>query len=163
MRNKSVPIVTLVLVLLAGVALAQQTPKPMVATYDALATAILALKDAEADFVTTVLQVHHRRAKAAYDAGDYAAAAAEMAVFANEGDNAVAGVRKRLVDGGHHHHGGESAERYDTGFVVVTREAKRQINQAASAMRSAGGAPQARQAWESFDTAARSLIAPEEE
>ena len=38
----------------------------------------------------------------------------------------IAGVRKRLLEGGHHHHSskGEAQGEYEEGFVVVTRAAK---------------------------------------
>lgn len=165
MRKYTVPIAVLTLVLVAGVAWAQHTPKPMVATYQSLADAILALQSAEADLITSVLQLHHGQAMAAYEDGDYASAAAEMTLFANEGDNTMAGIRNRLVEGGHHHHhhhAGDSDEMYDPGFLAVTREAKAEIARAAAAMRDAGSAMAADAAWERFDAVAQPLISPEE-
>lgn len=158
MRGMRIPTLVLLAVLTAGITLAQQTPRSMVATYDALADAILALKQAEVDFAGAILQVHFAEATVAYEAGDYALAAAEMTLFGNEGDNAIEGVRKRLVDGGHHHHAADEAELYDPGYVIVTRAAKREIVQAAAAMRDAGDAAAARQAWQSFERVAGPLI-----
>ncbi len=41
-----------------------------------------------------------------------------MALFANEGDNAIAGIRKRLVEGGHHHNAaGEEQGIFEEGYV----------------------------------------------
>lgn len=161
MRRLRIPALVLLAFLTAGTGLAQQTPRPMVATYESLADAILALKRAEADFVGSVLQVHLRRARSAYESGDYATAAAEMTLFASEGDNAIQGVRNRLLEGGHHHHAGDDAELYDPGYVIVTREAKRQIVQAAAAMRDAGDAPAAEQAWRAFEQVATGLVSDE--
>ena len=46
--------------------------------------------------------------------------AALVAQIGNEGDAAVAAIRKRLVEGGHHHHAsGEQQGIYDPGFVIV--------------------------------------------
>jgi hypothetical protein len=93
------------------------------------------------------------------EAGEYEAAAAHMALFANEGDNAVAGIRKRLLDGGHHHHAeGEAEGEYEEGFVVVTRAAKAEILAAASALRQAGDDDARHAAWERFDQAAGALL-----
>ena len=59
---------------------------------------------------------------------DDALAAAELALFANEGDNAIGGVRKKLLEGGHHFNAaGEEAGVYEDGYVIVTREAKAAI------------------------------------
>ena len=59
-----------------------------------------------------------------------------MALFANEGDNAIAGTRKRLVDGGHHHHAdGEAKGQYESGFVIVTKGSKVHILAASAALR----------------------------
>lgn len=161
MRRLRISGLVLVLALAAGVGLAQQTPRPMVATYDSLADAILALKQTEADFVSSVLQVHLQRARDAHESGDFQAAAAEMTLFASEGDNAIQGVRNRLLEGGHHHHAGDDAELYDPGYVVVTREARREIVRAAAAMRDADGAPAARLAWQSFEQVAADLVSDE--
>ena len=117
----------LVVAIAAGAVLvwAQETPKDMVATYDALADGILALKRAEAGFVRSILDGHRHGAEAHFKAGDMGRAAAEMALWANEGDNAVGGIRKRLVEGGHHHNAdGEAKGIYEPGYVIVTKKAK---------------------------------------
>jgi hypothetical protein len=51
--------------------------------------------------------------------------AAAVGQIGTEGDNAVAGVRKRLLEGGHHFNAsGEAQGVYDEGYVVVTKAAK---------------------------------------
>jgi hypothetical protein len=118
------------------------TPEEFVATYDSLATAILATKQTEENLVRSILSTTYAHASAARaraaraiesrdDQGAQAALeelAAHVAQLGNEGDNAVAGIRKRLVEGGHHHNAeGESQGVYDPGFVVVTRAAKQKL------------------------------------
>ena len=62
-------------------------------------------------------------------------AAAAAALIANEGDKAVAAVRNRLLEGGHHHHAkAEIAEKYDPGFVIVTKVEKSKIIAQATAI-----------------------------
>src|SRR5262245_55387007 len=93
------------------------TPPEMVATYDALADIILGSRKGEEKLVRAILAAHYGHAqselghaRAALKAGDAAAAKAAVENLATavgqigtEGDNAVAGVRKRLLEGGHHH------------------------------------------------------------
>ena len=146
-------------VMLVGIAWAQETPPSLVASYDSLADAIIALKQAEADLVRSLLDHHRQAAEEAMQGGDYTAAAAEMALFANEGDNAVGGIRKRLVDAGHHHHAaGEAQGIYETGYVVVTSAAKREILAASAALRQAGSDSERQQAWSRFETTATELL-----
>jgi len=91
-------------------------------------------------------------------AKDYEKSAAEMALFANEGDNAIAGVRKRLLEGGHHHNAdGEAKGIYEPGYVIVTKKAKQKILAASSALRSAKDDAARKAAWEAFVEAADSL------
>jgi hypothetical protein len=134
------------------------TPPEMVATYNALADAILAVKRTEADLVRSILaathahgQVQLARAQRALAAGDAATAtaatealAADIAQLATEGDNRVAVVRKRLIEGGHHHNSaGEAQDLYDEGFVVVTRAAKAKLLDASRAVGQMSRAPKA--------------------
>jgi len=115
------------------------TPAEMVAAYDALADTILGANKTERKLVLAILAATYAHAKAelgrarqALKAGDTAAAkaavenvAAAVAQLGTEGDNAVAGVRKRLLEGGHHANSeGEAQGIYDPGYVVVTKAAK---------------------------------------
>ena len=144
---------------LAGMAWAQQTPSTLATSYSSLADAILALKQAEADLVRSILDHHMRAAEAAMMRGDFAAASAEIALFGSEGDNAIGGVRKRLVDSGHHHHaGGQSDDLYEPGYVIVTIEAKQEILAASAAMRRATDVGEREDAWYQFRQAAEGLL-----
>jgi hypothetical protein len=115
------------------------TPKEMVAAYDALADTILGANKAEDRLVKAILAAAYghaqgelARARAMLKAGDAAGAraavenlATDVGQIGTEGDNAVAGVRKRLLEGGHHHNAaGEAQGIYDEGYVVVTKVAK---------------------------------------
>ena len=115
------------------------TPAEMVAAYDALADTILGANKAEDRIVRAILATAYGhahaelgRARQALKAGDAATAraalenvAAAVGQIGTEGDNAVAGVRKRLLEGGHHHNAaGEAQGRFDEGYVVVTKVAK---------------------------------------
>jgi hypothetical protein len=134
------------------------TPVEMVATYNSLADAILAVKKTEAGLVRSILsagyahaQVELGRARAAIKANDAKASqaalenlAADVAGIASEGDAAVAAVRKRLLEGGHHHNAdGEAQGIYDQGFVVVTRAAKTALLDASRAIGQLARAPKA--------------------
>ena len=128
----------------------------MVATYQTLADAILAVKHTEANLVRSILSATHAhaqvelgRAQKAIKAGDAKAAqsavenlAADVAQLGTEGDNAVAAVRKRLLEGGHHHNAaGEAKGIYDEGFVMVTRAAKQTFLDASRAIGQMARAP----------------------
>ena len=160
MRANVKPLMILVAIALISIpAVAQKTPEPMVGTYDALAGAILDLRDAESDFVLAILDHHFRAAERAMKAGDSQLAAAQMALFANEGDNAVGGVRKRLIEGGHHHNAaGEAEGIYEEGYVVITRKAKRQALEASKAMREAKDDVARQAAWSDFQKVALELV-----
>jgi hypothetical protein len=122
-----------------------RTPPELVATYEALADTILAADKAEEGLVEAILSTTYghalaakKRAEQKIQAGESARAelenlAALVAQLGNEGDSAVAGVRKRLVEGGHHHNAkGEEQGIYDEGFVIVTRAAKKVFLEAAT-------------------------------
>jgi hypothetical protein len=150
----------LLIAAVVGYAAAAETPKPLVASYDSLADVILGAKQTEANLVEAILEGHRQHAEAAFQAKDHEGAAAEMALFANEGDNAVGGIRKRLLEGGHHHNAeGEAQGIYDPGFVIVTKKAKAAVLAAVSALRSAQDDAGREAAWESFVTAAEELLA----
>lgn len=125
------------------------TPKELVSSYNSLADAILAVKATEANLVRSILatayahaQADLGRARRALAAGrkDGAveaieALAAHVAQLGAEGDNAVAGIRKRLLEGGHHHNAaGEAQGVFDPGFVIVTKAAKKAFLDASRAI-----------------------------
>jgi hypothetical protein len=153
LARREVPIAALVALGLAA-RLGAETPPPatpseMVATYQSLADTILGAKRTEENLVRSVLaatyahaQSELARARAALKAGDTAAAraaienlAAAVGQIGTEGDNAVAAVRKRLLEGGHHHNAaGESQGVFDEGYVIVTKVAKRSLLEASRAL-----------------------------
>jgi hypothetical protein len=123
------------------------TPQPLVATYESLADTILGAKQTEWNLVHSILASTYSHAQATVggikmkveqgqDARAEIEALAELVgQLGNEGDAAVAAVRKRLLEGGHHHHsGGEEKGIYDEGFVIVTRAARKVFLDAANAI-----------------------------
>lgn len=141
---------------------AQQTPKTMVDSYEALADTILSVRAAEKNFVRALLDGHRHAAEGAMQRGDAAAAAAQIALFANEGDNAIGGVRKRLLEGGHHFNAeGEEKGVYEEGYVVVTREAKKQGLDIAKKLRSATDDAGRKAAWDEFAALADKVLKAE--
>lgn len=161
MRQKAIVTVAIaaVIAVWAVPARAQGTPPTLVASYDSIADTILAVRQMEADFVRALLDGHRHAAEAYFKQGDYDKAAAEIALFANEGDNAVGGVRKRLIEGGHHHNAaGEQQGVFEPGFVIVTRQAKQQALAAASALQRSETDEARQQAWGQFDELARELV-----
>lgn len=151
------------LILLAALlplpALGQETPTSIVTAYESLADTILAVRRAESGFVKAMLDGHHHAAQQLAEKGDWAGAAAQMALFANEGDNAIAGVRKRLLEGGHHFNAaGEEAGLFEEGYVIVTREAKAKILAVVSDLRRAGDDEARKAAWTTFDEVAKKLL-----
>lgn len=151
--------IALVLCVVAPVA-AQETPDAVANGYDSLADAILALRDAEHHFVAAMLDGHLHGAKARMKNGDWEGAAGEMALFANEGDNKIGGIRKRLVEGGHHHNSDDGADgEYETGYVIVTREAKAKLLDLATKMRQAGTDDERKEIWGKFAGIAKELLA----
>jgi hypothetical protein len=162
--NRSIlPLLLVVAALTAGAVLIPtapaetDTPAELVAAYDALADTILAANATEKNLVLSIVATTYGHAEATgakalakLGAGESAqdeieTLAALVAQLGNEGDAAVAGIRKRLVEGGHHHHhlsgGDDEDSEYDEGFVIVTREAKQTFLDAAGRIgRMAGGA-----------------------
>jgi hypothetical protein len=158
-RKTLVLLAVLLITVVAWPARAQQTPPSLVATYDDLADVILAVRSMEANLVRSILGGHYHAAEVLFDNGDFAAAAAEMALFANEGDNAVGGVRKRLLEGGHHYNAeGEEQGVYEPGYVVVTREAKQAALAASAALRQASDEGEQQKAWDDFAAVAKPLL-----
>jgi len=138
----------------------QATPKPTVACYSSLADSILALHKTEEEFVRAMLDGHYQTARAAKEHGQAEQAAAEMALFASEGDNAIAGIRKRLLDGGFNHNAaGEAKGIFDPGFVLVTKKTKEGALAASAAMRAAKDDAAREKAWGDFTALAEPLLA----
>ena len=134
------------------------TPKEMVATYDALADAILGGIKTEKRLVQAILatsyahaQAEAGRARAALKTNDAAGAkqalenlAAAVGQIGTEGDNAVAGVRKRLLEGGHHANAeGEAQGTFDEGYVIVSKAAKKAFLDSSQALARLAAAPKA--------------------
>jgi hypothetical protein len=155
MRSRHLVVAALVVAaLFSGFALAQtlrnaETSTGLVNTYSELATAILGTKRAESSVVRAICQEAYDTAQAhlavaatSVAAGDkdgaathLETAAAAAANIATEGDKAVAAVRNRLLEGGHHHHATpEIAAKYDPGYVVVTKEAKKALLEQATTL-----------------------------
>lgn len=156
---------------------APATPPEMVAAYDALADAILGANKAERKLVISILSATYAhaqselgRARQALKANDAATARAALENLATavgqigtEGDNAVAGVRKRLLEGGHHANAtGEAQGIYDEGYVVVTKAAKQAFLNSSRALAMLAREPKAEgldQEWKKVETAWASHIA----
>lgn len=154
------------------------TPTEMVETYDALADAILAADKAEEKLVRAILAATYAhghaelaRARQALKANDTATArgaienvAAAVGQIGTEGDNAVAAVRKRLLEGGHHHNAaGEAQGIFDEGYVIVTKAAKQAFldSSKALAMLARDPKPEALDAeWKNVEAAWAKHIAP---
>ena len=139
--------------LVASAAPAQDTatPKALVDTYDSLADTILGAKQTEWNLVHSILATTYMHAEGVFakakaknaagkDVGaEVEALAALVAQLGNEGDAAVAAVRKRLLEGGHHHNAaGEEQGVYEEGFVIITRAAKKTFLDAAKKIARSG-------------------------
>ena len=165
MKTKSVVLIA-VLTLLALPAFAEEaampapeTPASIVTAYDALADTILSVRHAELGFVAAMLDGHLHAAKVLMKGGDVKGSAAQMALFANEGDNNIGGVRKRLLEGGHHFNAdGEEAGIYEDGYVIVTREAKQAMLEAVKELRLADSDEGRMAAWKKFAMTAKPLL-----
>jgi hypothetical protein len=137
---------------------APATPPEMVATYNALADTILGSHQTERKLVRAILgatyghaQAEMAKARQALKGSDAAAAkaavenvAAAVGQIGTEGDNAVAGVRKRLLEGGHHANSeGEAQGVYEEGYVIVTKAAKKAFLDISQAIAMLAKAPKA--------------------
>ena len=154
-------ILTIVLMigLLAGPVAAQETPASIAKAYDAMADTILSLRQAELHFVASMLDGHRHAAKVRMKNGDWEGAAGEIALFANEGDNSIGGVRKRLLEGGHHFNAeGEEQGVFEPGYVIVTREAKEGLLKLATALRQAETDDERKTVWKDFVTLSEELL-----
>jgi hypothetical protein len=157
---------------------APATPREMVAAYDALADTILGANKAEVKLVHAILAATYghaqgevARARQALKANDAAAAraaienaATAVGQIGTEGDNAVAGVRKRLLQGGHHANAeGERQGIYDDGYVVVTKAAKQAFLDSSKALAMLAREPKAEALdaeWKKVEAAWAKHIAP---
>lgn len=153
------------------------TPKELVAAYDSLADTILGAKQTERHMILSILAATYsqaettlEKAKAKIQAGEDARSeietlAALVAQLGNEGDAAVAGIRKRLIEGGHHHNAaGEQQGIYDEGFVIVPRAAKKVFLDAAREIGKLATAPDAGTLgahWQKVVTQYRELVEAE--
>jgi len=130
------------------------TPPELVGAYNSLADSILAIKKTERHMVQSILATTFSHAHATVGvikskaaAGKDASAEVEkladlVSQLGNEGDAAVAAIRKRLVEGGHHHNAqGEKDGVYDEGYVVVTRAARKALLASAGNIAKMGGSP----------------------
>ena len=81
-----------------------------------------------------------------------------------EGDNAVAGVRKRLLQGGHHANAeGERQGIFEDGYVVVTKAAKKDFLDSSKALAMLAREPKAEALdaeWKKVEAAWAKHIAP---
>ncbi len=158
--NRSAFWSAVVLVLSPGFSSAQtaieaKTPKELVSTYQSLSDGILALQTTEQNVVRSILATTYTHAEATLagaktklKAGESARAdverlAALVSQLGNEGDAAVAAIRKRLLEGGHHHHAAAEETVYDPGFVIVTRAAKKVFLDAAMEIGKLAASPRA--------------------
>lgn len=152
-------LVTIVLTAFCLPLAAQETPPSLVASYEALADTILAVRRAELALVRSLLDGHRHAAQALQARGEWQGCAAQIALFANEGDNAIGGVRKRLLEGGHHYNAdGEEQGLYEQGYVVVTQEAKKKLLALATKMRTANGDAERDKIWTEFTGIANDLL-----
>jgi hypothetical protein len=180
-RKSGVAAAVLSVMALPGAARAQtrapSTPPEMVTAYDALADAILGANKAERKLVLAVLaatyghaQSEMARARQALKGNDASArgaienVATAVGQLGTEGDNAVAGVRKRLLDGGHHANAtGEAQGIYDKGYVIVTKVAKQEFLGSSRALAMLARAPKAdslEAEWKKVEAAWKKHIAP---
>jgi hypothetical protein len=143
----------------ASFALGAETRTSFVETYSAVADTILGSKHAESGIVKAILESHFNAAQRTFKNSNYAESAAAMALFANEGDNQIGGIRKRLLEGGHHHNAeGEAKGIYEAGYVIVTKAAKKAALRASADMQAAQDNAGRRAAWKAFKEAAEPLL-----
>ena len=156
---KRIALVTAFVVAAAGsYAWGASTSKPLVDTYNAIADSILAAKRSEAAVVKSILESHIAHANAAAAAGKWDEAAAELSLAANEGDNAVGGIRKRLLEGGHHHNAeGEAKGIYEEGYVIVTKAMKKQMMDLVAKLQAAKDDAARKAVWAEIDAAAKAF------
>jgi hypothetical protein len=152
------------------------TPAELVGTYNTLADVILSAKKSEANLVRSILAATYRHAeanlgmaKAQVQAGQDARVTVEklatlVSQLGNEGDAAVAAIRKRLLEGGHHHNAaGEAQGIFDEGFVIVTKASRKVFLDAAGQIARLAPKPDAASldaAWKGVAAEYAKLMAP---
>ncbi len=150
------------------------TPKEMVQAYSSLADGILDLKKTEWNMVNSILAVTYAHAEGTFhdamakvraggkDKAPIETLADLVSQLGNEGDAAVAAIRKRLLEGGHHHHAmAETPGIYDEGFVIVTKAARKIFLDAAGEIGRMAAAPDATAldaAWKKVSTQYSNLM-----
>jgi hypothetical protein len=148
-----------VVIAAAAFAAGAETRKSLVASYDTLADTILGAKKTERHLVQAILETHYNSARRQFGDKKFDEAAAEMALVANEGDNAVGGIRKRLVEGGHHHNAeGEAKGEFEAGYVIVTKAMKQKALAAAAALQAAKDDAGRKAAWDAFEAATGAMM-----
>jgi hypothetical protein len=141
----------------AGDVSGASTPAELVASYNSLADTILAGNRTEHNLVKAILSATYRHGEMALKAakssiksgqgakGDIEKLAAFVSQLGNEGDASVAGIRTRLLEGGHHHNAkGEQQGLFDEGYVIVTRAAKKALLDSAMRIGKLAMAPDAK-------------------
>ena len=152
----------------AGDVSGASTPAELVASYNSLADTILAGNRTEHNLVKAILSATYKHGELALKAakssiksgqgakGDIEKLAALVSQLGNEGDASVAGIRTRLLEGGHHHNAkGEQQGLYDEGFVIVTRAAKKTFLDAAMRIGKLAMAPDAKALDAQWDAVTR--------
>jgi len=118
------------------------------ATYEALAEAIVAVRETETQLVKGILTHSYTNAsrhlnaamgaEGAARARHLEQAATSITDLANEGDKRIQAVRQRLLEAGHHHH--TDAETQDDYIFIDSAEKKSLLDLATSVARLGGNA-----------------------
>jgi hypothetical protein len=142
-----------------GYAFGASTQPTLVDSYNQVADSILATHRAERAIVGAILQSHLTAGRNAAQAGKWDEAAAEVALLASEGDNAIGGIRKRLLEGGHHANSdGEAKGIFDPGFVIITVEARKTLLGLVPKIQSASDDAGRKAAWADVEKTTTALL-----
>jgi len=141
--------------------------KVAAATYEHLATAIIAIEATEDELVKSILIGYHSAAKghlgaASRDAqgrvGHLEAAAAEITNIGNEGDKQIQAVRQRLAKAGHTHNTDVETK---SDYLFVTNREKKGLLDLASKIARAGADADVPALGAELDRLFEAAIAPE--